>query len=220
MRLLLAVLFLLSEAAVAQGSFVPRNKERAGTWDVSLLFTQQSSLEVGGQQGTGIDFDSESGFGFGFSYNFSNHLSLGGDFLFARPKYEGRFVDENDQPFDISNKASFFTGQVRGTWNILPGDLTPYIEGALGWTHVDSNVVDGPPVTGCWWDPWWGYICRPFYSTYNESNFSYSIGVGGRWDITPEFGMRAGYTRQVIDLSNTTSDPEFDVFRIDLIFRN
>ena len=216
--LLLAL--LASQAALAQGSFMPRSMDREGTWDISLTLFDQGSVSVDGPEGTGLDIDSETGFGFGVAYNFDNRFSLGGDFLWVKPRFEGRFVDEDGEPFDISNKATFFTGQLRGTWHILPGDLTPYVEAGLGWTHIDSNVADGPPVTGCWWDPWWGYICRSFYSTYDDTSFSYSIGAGGRWDVNPQFGIRAGYSRQYVDFGSSTEDPDLDIWRVDFIFRN
>ncbi len=220
MRHLVMMLAVLWSAALqAQGSFLPQRMERTDTWETYLTFTRQGSVSIGGLQGTDIDFDSAAGFGFGLNYNFNNHLSLGGEFLFARPDYEARFVDENGDPYVIDHTASVFTGQLRGTWNILAGPLTPYVEGSLGWTNVDSNVANGPPVTGCWWDPWWGYICRDFFATYNDSNFSYSIGVGGRWDISPGFAVRAGYTRQKLDLGSSTQDPEFDTARVDLVWR-
>ncbi len=217
--LILPLSFFWSGILLAQGSFLPRNMERAGTWETNLTVTRQDSGNIGGLQGTSIDFDSETGFGFGVSYNFNNHLSLGGEFLFARPDYQARFVDEDGDPYDINHTASVFTGQLRGTWNILSGPLTPFVEGSMGWTNIDSNVANGPPVTGCWWDPWLGYICREFFSTYNDTSFSYSVGVGGRWDITPGFAMRAGYTRKKIDLGSSTEDPEVDSARIDLIWR-
>ena len=89
------------------------------------------------------------------------------------------------------------------------------VDFGIGWTNIDSNVTDGPPVTGCWWDPWWGYICAPFYSTYNDTNFSWNVGAGLRFDFSRTMFVRGGYEMTTID-GNSSADPTFDAFRIEL----
>jgi opacity protein-like surface antigen len=100
-------------------------------------------------------------------------------------------------------------------WNFTDGPFTPYVQAGIGWTNIDSNVADGPPTTGCWWDPWWGYVCRSSYSTYDDTNFSYGAGVGLRY----EFGygqrtfVKASYNIQIID---DRADPEYDIWRLEI----
>ena len=214
----LAVL-LLSSQAFAQGSFLPRSMDRAGTWEVGFTVFDQDSEFVEGREGSNADFSSDTGFGFTFGYNFDNHFYLGGDFLWAEPRYTATIVDENLNPAVISHKATFFTSQLRGTYNVLEGPLTPYIDGGLGFTYVDSNVVDGPGGNVCWWDPFWGWVCRPVYSTYDDTRFSWSVGAGVRWDATPGFTLRGGYTLNTVDLSSGVEDAEFGILRLDLLWR-
>jgi hypothetical protein len=220
MRIVMLMIGLLGPMlAVAQGSFLPRNMERAGTWETSLSFGEQSSEAIGGPTDTGISFDSTTNYAFGLHYNLNNHLSLGGEFQFAKPDYTANWNDGMGESGSISHEASVYTAQLRGIWNVFSGPLTPFLEANIGWTNIDSNVVDGLPATGCWYDPWWGYVCRSYYTTYDESNMSYGLAAGGRWDITPGFGVRAGYSRQWIDLGGGASDPEFNVARIELLWR-
>ena len=84
--------------------------------------------------------------------------------------------------------------------------------------HTDSNVADGPPTTGCWWDPWWGYICRSFWSTYDDWNWTYGLGVGLRWELDRNFALRGSYTSRWVDLSSS-SDPSLDIFQVDFAWR-
>ena len=224
---LFALLFLgavLAEPAQAQGSFFPKSENRADRWEGSLSINRQDGEFVGGEEDAFIDFRSDTGFAFGVGYNFTNHFALSGDFIFNSPRYDGEFtVDEDgdgepDGTQQISHKADFFTAQLRGTWNILEGPFTPFLEGSIGTTYVDSNVTDRPPVTGCWWDPWWGYICRPFYSTYSDWNLSYGWGAGLRMDFNVDFGARLTYSQRYLDLSNS-SDPSFSSLSADFIWR-
>jgi opacity protein-like surface antigen len=220
MRFLIAglLLSLVAHTATAQGSWVPKSLDRANTWETSFQVIFQDDESVAGLGGSSIDFDDDTGFGFGVTYNVNNHFALGGDFNFTRPDYDAVLIDENAQAVLISNRASVFTGQLRGTYNIFAGPLTPYVEGGLGWTYIDSNVADQPPIVGCWFDPYRGYVCDTFFSTYSDTSFSYSVGAGVRWDINSEFGVRAGLSRLRLDLgSDTTAD--LDIGRADIYWR-
>jgi len=209
---------LLAPAALAQGTWLPQTMERSERWEASFQLLGQSSEDFGGPSGSGVSIDSDVGFGFGLTYNFNEHFALGGDFQFFNPDYNATLIDDMGQPVMIDAEADFFTGQFRGTWNFFKGPLTPYVEGGVGWTYADSNIIDQPPITGCWFDPWWGYICDTFFSTYDDTSFSYSIGGGVRWDITPAFGLRGGYSRLMLDFENA-SKADFDTGRLDLIWR-
>ena len=87
------------------------------------------------------------------------------------------------------------------------------------WTYIDSNVSDRPPITGCWWDPWWGYICSNFYSTYSDTNFSYGGGIGVRWEFGYNTYMRASYSLMRMDLGSAAGNPEFNLGRLEFGWR-
>ena len=70
-------------------------------------------------------------------------------------------------------------------WHLMDGPLTPYVGAGLGWTWIDTNVPTGPPVTGCWWDPWWGYVCYTDYPTKTTDAFSYQAILGVRYEFNP-----------------------------------
>ena len=76
---------------------------------------------------------------------------------------------------------------------MLDRSLTPYVEGGIGWTYIDSNIIDGIPSTGCWWDPWWGPVCATFPTTYGKNVWSFALGAGLRAELTDTFFLRGGY---------------------------
>lgn len=104
------------------------------------------------------------------------------------------------------------------TYNVLPGPLTPYIDGNIGGTHINTDVAAGPPVAGCYWDPWYGYICGVAQPTKAATYLSFGVGGGLRWDVNSWLLLRAGFRQQWVDVSNT-GIPGFSSFKLDVGFK-
>ena len=122
-------------------------------------------------------------------------------------------------PDTIRSKLDMFSYEVKGVYHIIDGAFTPFVEASAGWTNMDSNIPDGPPTSGCWWDPWWGYICDSFYSTYSKTRFSYGGAVGFRFDTRGGAGIKASYGIKEIDTSNATESASFELWRLELLWR-
>lgn len=218
---LIALLILaVAPTAWSQGSFRYGPDERAGEWNLSLLAAYQGSESISGENGSGIKMSDDWGFGFALGYNFNNHLALSGELSFLDPRYDYTIVPDepNPSPQTFSHTASIFNAMMKGTYNILSGPVTPFIDVTLGWRNIDSNVASGPPVTGCWWDPWWNYVCRQFWSTYSDSSVTYGGGIGVRWDFNRDMFLRASYSLMKSD-TGSSSDPTFDMGRIEIGWR-
>jgi opacity protein-like surface antigen len=211
--LLIALLALTSLSAQAQWS--NSSSTRAGKWEsnIGVFFTGSESSD--GLNESSLDIDSGYGLGFGFGYNFTENLALRFDGAWSRADYDAVLDTEDSGLVEINHTLSLFNGQVNGVWNILDGAFTPYLQAGIGWTYVDSNIADGPPVTGCWWDPWWGPICSNFYSTYQETNFSWNVGAGLRYEFGNGMFARGGWEQTNID-GDRGADPTFDAFRFEL----
>lgn len=212
--LFLMAMLGFSTAAVAQ------QNDRDDMWEFGVFLNDQSSFTNTNGNGSGLDVDGSTGFGFGLNYNFNNHFALGGDMFWNSPDYEAVIVPlDGSGPQVIRHEMSLFTVSFKATLNLLDGPITPFVEAGLGWTDVDSNVVDQPPVTGCWWDPWWGYICDSFYSTYGKTQENYSASVGIRWDMDNGMTLKGLYGVMEIDSSSATKDVSLDIIRLDLAWR-
>jgi opacity protein-like surface antigen len=214
---LVFVVTLIAMAPLAWSQSRFGAEDREGKWDLSLaaIYLGSESVSGGGepgQQGSSLEIEDDWGFGINIGYNFTNHWALSFDMSFLRPRYNATLVGENpgDPPETFSHEMDMFSGLVKGTYNILNGPVTPFIDLSAGFTYIDSNVADRPPTTGCWWDPWWGYVCQTFTSTYSDTRFNYGGGFGVRWDINRDLFLRASYSIMVIDLGSS-SDPTFDV---------
>lgn len=205
------VLGLLAEPASAQSSV------RAGRWEGygSLRSLFSESLDFEG--GSTIDTDNDLGFALGFGYNFDDHLNVSGEFSWNSVDYDGRLASADSPGISSAISGQFDAASMAGTvtWHLLDGPLTPYGSATLGYTWIDTNIATGPPVTGCWWDPWFGYICDTFVDTKNEDAFSYGLGIGMRWDLDNGLFGRLAYDERWMDLSNADGTPSFGTVHLD-----
>lgn len=204
-------------ACLALGfSTVAFSQDRAGTWDVGFHVIDMSSVLLTGNEGTSLDVDDEIGWGFSAAYNFTERLGVGFDVNWTNPDYTAtRILDGTGQPDTIRAELGVVNIHAKGIYHFIDGPLTPFVEAGLGWTQVDSNIIDGPPTTGCWWDPWWGYICETFFDTYTETRTSYSAGVGIRWDMGQGLMLKGTVGLLEIDTRRATEDAEIDTLRVD-----
>lgn len=215
-----AGLMVLAGVAGAQTFGSPAAGDRAGRWDAygGLRLLQSESVSFEG--GSKLDTDSDVGIGFGGGYNFNDHLLVGGEFAWAQVDYGGDLASGDDPPVAarrIDGEFDSFGLNAYVTWHFLKGPLTPYVTGMVGYTWVDTNIATGPPVTGCWWDPWFGYICDTFVDTKTEDSASYGVGAGLRWEFTRGWFARLGYDERWFDLSSAASgNPSFGTVRVDL----
>jgi opacity protein-like surface antigen len=206
MRALLITLFVLAPALSAAQGFGTR--DRAQQWDFALGAIFQTSDRVDGQNGSYLDVKNAWGFGFNIGYHFNSRFSLSADLDFIRPDYTVEIISEDprNQPVRVDHRLSQFNGRFKGTWNILDGPLVPYVEAGAGWTYIDSNVADGPPQTGCWWHPWWGYICSNYWSTFSSTETTYGGGLGIRYELRGGAFAKLSYNYWKLDSGGNSSD--------------
>ncbi|MDH5172379.1 MAG: porin family protein [Gammaproteobacteria bacterium] len=188
----------------AQAVVIQVPGERAGHWDTSLMinWVEGESLNFDGD-GEGTIKDSW-GWGIGIHYNFDNHWNLGFDMAFNQPDYKVSYQDPDnpDRTIYIDHSAYRFDGQLNGQYNILRGPITPYLQAGLGWTYMDSNVVKNYSYyCGGYYYPY----CAAYANTFDDTSFSWNVGVGLRWDVTDEVFLKAAVIQQWIDTDGSPS---------------
>jgi opacity protein-like surface antigen len=191
--------------------------EREGTWDAGFLLVDTGDDTINGDFGSSLTFKGDLGWGFYGNYNFNNHFALGVDWSHISPDYILTYRQDNGGIpgllQTISHEGDIGNLHIKGTFNFLAGAFTPFVEAGFGWTWIDSNIADGPPSTGCWWT-WYGYVCSNFYDTYSSTQTSYTYAAGLRWDVSPDFSLRADYGVMEIDTSSAASDLQTEALRI------
>ena len=217
----LVVCFLVLVPALA-------NAQYGGSEGVEVTFSvlNQASDSIGGNatsQGavpntSSLSLDDAFGFGLNIGYRFNAHWSLGLNIEWLQPDYDVFLVpdDPAEDPISFSHGGDQFNTRIVGTYTFKDEGFTPYLDFGIGWTQLDSNVISGPPITGCWWHPWWGYICENFYSTFTETEFTYGIGGGVRLDVENRLFFKLGYTHWVLDAAPNASDFALGAFRLEI----
>jgi len=207
-----------SAGAADPGSYRPRQ----GRSEFTLQPRYIASKDIDAGEGSKLELDQELGFGLGFGYNFTNKFALALDWSWVSSDYKAKIAttDSGGNPTGTATAngtldASTFALNL--SYYFLEGPLTPFVMGGIGWTWVDSNIASGPPTGTCWWDPWYGYICTSYQNTYTKDYFSYSLGLGARWDVAPDFFVRGSVGWQWMDLGRTGTT-DFLGGRLDLGF--
>jgi hypothetical protein len=202
------------------GFAAAQSADRTETWEAGVKLLDMSGEDLTGENGSSINVEGELGWGFFGAYNINEHFQVGGEIAWTRPDYLAEFpldgpgntVVQVDAEMDI-----LFT-QFKAVFNLLDKAFTPFFEVGYGWTVVDSNIQDGAADTGCWWDPWWGYMCASFYDTYESTVTSQTYAVGLRWDMSDTSVLKASYGIRETNLDRA-EDLEQDIFSIDFAWK-
>jgi len=191
---------------------------RQGIYEITLSPRYVYSNTVYGQNGSKADISSDWGWGFGIGFNFTENWAFNFDIGWNSMNYTVTAGGvPSGSPATYSGRLDSSSTLFSATYNFMKKRITPYISGSLGWIFIDSNIPSGPPSTACWWDPWWGYVCRDYLPTKTSTNFSYGGTLGLRYDIGKSLFLRAGYNKTWIDFSKL-SNTDFDSVRLDIGF--
>jgi hypothetical protein len=217
------VLVLVAALALSSTALAQQNN-RSDTWEFDLVVGNLDGVTLDGTNGSSIETDSTSIFGLAFAYNFNSHFSLGGELSWGSPDYDATIIPDDGfgnpgEPVVIRHKMDLFSYGFTGTFNLLKGPLTPYAELGLGWANMDSNVASSPPITGCWWDPWWGYICSTYVNTFSKTRERLNGAIGLRWDMDNGMTLKGSYGLMQISTGSGTEDAEMNYYRLDVGWR-
>jgi opacity protein-like surface antigen len=208
-------------AAICSATALAQSNPRDIGWEGGLDAMYQDSQTLDFNGGSQLSIDDDIGLALRVGYRVNPRLELQFSLDWQDMDYDATLVSDAVQPLRSSAQGELevITPRVNVHYNFLDGAITPYVSGGIGWSFIDTNVPDAPPMNGCWWDPWWGYICGTFQPTRNVDEFTYQAGAGVRWDFAGGYAMRLGYEKQWLDLGEASSTPSFDQFKLGVMFR-
>lgn len=190
-------------------------------WEFGFELIYQLSSDLDFDGGSKVETDDDLGFSAVFGYRFNPRLSAEFQFDWASVDYDASLapVAAGGPGLNVRGEYEIFAPRVSVNFNLLEGDITPYVMGGIGWAFIDTNIPEGQVVIGCWWDPWWGQICAPYQNTRTLDEFTYHVGAGLRWDFPRGYALRLGYERQWVDFSHSSGSDGWDQVRLNVIFR-
>ena len=89
-----------------------------------------------------------------------------------------------------------------------------YMWDGVGWNFVDTNIPTAPPQVGCWWNPWYGYICEGFQESKSVDGFAYQAGAGVNVRMTPALSLSGSYRMNWVDYPKADGTPTFDAIQL------
>ena len=224
-RLPLGMILLLATATVWLAADVSaplaagRESNRTETWEFKIPVRFYGSQTFNFDHGTSIDVNDDWGWGFGLGYNMNEHLNIDMEFAWTSASYNVKFAGAGEDEGTFATATGYLDATntlINFTYYFQPKSVTAYLSAGIGWNWIDSNIPAGPPVTGCYWDPWYGYVCGGYQSTYSTTGFVYGLGAGVRIEPKDNMFIRLGLNDNWQDFGGGTGTPDILSYRLEM----
>jgi len=184
-------------------------------WQTRLGINYMPTTNTGFDGGSTVEFNTSTGFLVGIGYELSQHFEVGANFTYDERDYEARLAgDDPGEVFPVTGSLESMGVMFDATYYFMTGRFTPFIATGIGWNFVDTNIPTEPPQVGCWWNPWYGYICEGFQDTKNVDGFAYQLGAGMRYRLSPSLSLSGSYEMSWLDFPKAQGTPTFDGFQL------
>lgn len=184
-------------------------------WLTRIGANYQPTTNVAFDGGSKVEFNSSTGFLVGLGYDLSDRLQVGANFTYDQRNYEANLAgDEPGETFPIRGSLDSMGVMFDLTYYFMTGRFTPFITTGIGWNFVDTDIPTSPPQVGCWWNPWYGYICEGFQETKSVDGFAYQAGAGLRYIVNPTISVSGSYRMNWLDFPKAQGTPGFDGYQL------
>jgi opacity protein-like surface antigen len=203
------------EGATEAGRLPDLAMDDGRPWQTRLGMNYQPTTNIDFNGGSEVEFNSSTGFLVGLGYEISNHLEVGANFTYDERDYEANLAgDAPGETFPVTGSLESMGVMFDLSYYFMTGRFTPFITTGLGWNFVDTNIPTSPPQVGCWWNPWYGYICEGFQDTKNVDGFAYQLGAGLRYRLNPSLSLSGSYRMSWLDFPKANGTPSFDGYQL------
>lgn len=185
---------LLVRSSLAQIPMAWEPFDRTGKMEVYGIgqFLSSSDISYNGPNGNvNVKMGNTGLGGFGVAFHFNQFISLRGDFMFGNATFNANVPTETGGTLGISQNAFIQTGRVNVDYNMINRRLTPILTAGIGYQYLETELPNAPPATVCFWDPWFGWVCQTGQAIAWETDFTWNVGGGFRWNITDNFFIKA-----------------------------
>lgn len=216
-------LLALAGIAIATAPVADAAKREGSTYFmVGYDYHEGKTTEFG--NGSTITTGNEGDFSFGFGYNFDKHMAIEFTMSFPTVDYEADIqFSDNGGPLQrnvTTGEFDFSMLRLNGFYNFGDGPLSPFISGGIGYTTFDSNIVAPfSSDTICWWDPWYGYYCGYYQSTYGGDEWTYNASAGLMLEMKGGWFSRLSYNTEWVNYDGANGTPSYDFIRLDFGMR-
>ena len=202
-------------APASAGGALDFGMDSGKPWETRLGVNYQPTVDVDFEGGTTAEFNSSLGYVVGIGYDLSDRFEVGANFSFDERDFEANIAgDVAGEVFPVTGELDAMGAMFDLTYDFMSGPFTPYVVAGAGWNWVDTNIPSEPPQVGCWWNPWYGYICSGFQETKNVDGFAYMVGAGLRYRMNESLSLSGSYRMMWVDFPKAVSTPTFDGYQL------
>lgn len=214
-----AILVLILFAFSSMNTQAEFYDSRVKKWEFFIAPQMTNSKVLQFEGGAEADISKRSSIAFGFGYNINHNIELDMSFSSSNANYTGTIMPEDPANLPETGTYSLYTSSIKlgFTYNFLKNPFTPYVSANIGSTYIDSGVPTGDIVDGCWYYPYWGYVCGPVAQTYTSTEFNYGAALGLRYDFNRQVYIKGDVGKNYLDI-NSSNTPDFTTYRFFLGF--
>ncbi len=184
-------------------------------WETRLGVNYLPTQDVDFDGGTEVEFNSSLGFIVGLGYDISDHFEIGANFGYEDRDYDANIAgDAAGVVFPVSGSVESMGVMFDLTYDFMSGPFTPFLVTGVGWNWVDTRIPTEPPQVGCWWNPWYGYICSGFQETKTVDGLAYELGAGLRYRLNESLTLSGSYRMYWVDYPKAAGTPSFDAYQL------
>lgn len=186
-----------------------------GPWQARVGGFYQPTTDVDFDGGSTVEFNSSTGFLIGLSYALSRQFEVGANLTYDDRDYEARLAgDQPDEFFPVRGTVESTGVMFDLSYYFLTGRIRPFVTAGAGWNFVDTNIPTAPPQVGCWWNPWYGYICEGFQETKDVDGFAYQAAAGVNVRMNSTLSLSGSYRMNWVDYPKADGTPTFDAIQL------
>ncbi len=119
--------------------------------------------------------------GMGFAYHINDFLSIRSDFMFGPATLHTLGPDGTE--LNPSESAFLQTGRFNLDYNMINRRLTPVLTAGIGYQYLQIDTDQTYAVPGPYG---WYYVTDYYY----ETDFTWNVGAGFRWNVTDNFFIK------------------------------
>ena len=186
----LVAFVLTSDVCSAQGYSRGGKSEIFGL--IQMVGGTDITFDMYGITDVGFELDSTNLYGFGIGWNVTDHWNINTDLLFGSA--DGDFVISGIKVPGLSVDADYFLWDINVDYNIFADRLTPLVTAGIGLANIDVSLS----ASG------YGNLVSA-----SETDFSYNVGAGGRWDITDNILIKLVYRVTWTQLKDAEQKQDF-----------
>ena len=137
-----------------------------------------------------IKLDDTIAGGLGYGFNFNDHFNLNFDLFYGQADVKGNPFGER-----VSGDTNLIGFDMNADLNVLKNRLTPLITAGIGYIRFDGDFEG---------------------NDFDETDFSYNVGGGIRWDVTDHLLLKVVYRSLWTKLEDTEDSLRFDVIALSI----